>query len=41
MNLTTKSHAFLFGIVVAVIVGFLAIDIARSGYKFGRFLAGL
>ena len=41
MNLTTRSNAFFFGVVSAVIIGLLAIDIARSGYQFGRFLAGL
>ena len=41
MNLTTKSNAFFVGILTAVIIGLLAIDIARSGYQFGRFLAGL
>jgi len=41
MNLTTRSNAFLVGILTAAIIGVLLIDIARAGYQFGRFLAGL
>jgi len=40
MNLT-KPNAFLVNIASAMIIFLIAADIARSGYQFGRLLAGL
>jgi hypothetical protein len=37
----TKPNAFLVNAASAMIIFLIAVDVARSGYQFGRFLAGL
>jgi len=41
MTRTTKPHAFIANAVLVLVIAVLAGDIARSGYHFGRYLAGL
>jgi len=40
MNLTRKPNAFFLSATMTIVIALLAIEIARSGYHFGRFLAG-